>query len=71
MDYEAQLRRERFELNDPLDAVQMPDTDREYARIAMQQAEWIADLLILAWNGAKAVALILARPISASLQRTS
>jgi hypothetical protein len=71
MDYEAQLRRERFELHDPLDAVHMSDTDREQFRVTMQQAEWIADFLVFAWHGAKALVSRLARPSPPALQRTT
>jgi hypothetical protein len=46
MDYEAQQRRDRFELVDPLEGIHMSARDREYARAAMQDADWIADLLV-------------------------
>jgi hypothetical protein len=71
MDYEAQIRRERFELHDPLDTLYMSDADREQARMAMQQAEWIADFLILGWRGVKALGSRLTRLAPAALQRAS
>jgi hypothetical protein len=61
MDFEAQVRSERFELNDPLDGIYMSDADREYVRVTMQQAERIADFLLLAWRGVRSLASSLMR----------
>ncbi len=46
MDIDPQQQRYRFELLDPLDGIYMSSSDREYARAALDRAEWIADRIV-------------------------